>query len=213
MMSMRVILHGVTRITQAMRPGQASIFPSTSIGRLLATITALPRYAFIEPTGTRVRTEQFRASAKSPKREQVGNSGFIEAPCSCPIRGHLRRKITSAPQIQAEHFNARILLTFRATAETVPKNCVAHSLNLSLVTTSTPPVVMTKSSTTNLSIASGLRAFQTAAQKSSTILTEFLEFVVFGLPNPHEATSHISIGKRYALPLVHAGLCGVTRPP
>jgi hypothetical protein len=98
---------------------------------LLATITALPRHAFIEPTGTHVRTEQFRASAKSPKREQVGNSGFIEAPCSCPIRGHLRRKITSAPQIQAEHFNARILLTFRAT-ETVPKNCVAHSLNLSL---------------------------------------------------------------------------------
>src|SRR5262249_20458665 len=56
----------------------------------------------------------------------------------------------------------------------VPMNRAAHSLNAALETTSTPPVVRTKSSTTNPSIASGSRTFQTAAQNSSTTLTESL---------------------------------------
>ena len=47
-------------------------------------------------------------------------------------------------------------------------------MHLSFVTMSTSPVVMTKSSTTNLSIASGLRAFQTAVPNSSALLTEFI---------------------------------------
>jgi hypothetical protein len=50
----------------------------------------------------------------------------------------------------------------------------AHSLNLFLETTSTPPVVITKSSITKSLIAAGLGAFQTRSQDSSTILTEFI---------------------------------------
>src|SRR5689334_5637734 len=48
------------------------------------------------------------------------------------------------------------------------------SRSLLVETTSTPPVVSTKSSTTRLSIAAGLRAFHTRSQNSSTILTEFI---------------------------------------
>jgi hypothetical protein len=44
--------------------------------------------------------------------------------------------------------------------------------NAALETKSTPPVVRTKSSTTNRSIASGSRAFRTAAQNPSTTLTD-----------------------------------------
>src|SRR5262249_22544217 len=58
-----------------------------------------------------------------------------------------------------------------------PMNRAAHSLNAAFETTSTPPVVRTKSSTTNRSIAFGSRAFQTAAQNSSTTLTESLSLI------------------------------------
>src|SRR5262249_27094209 len=65
----------------------------------------------------------------------------------------------------------KVSTTSNSRSEIFPMNRTAHSLNAALETTSTPPVVRTKSSTTNRSIASGSRAFQTAAQNSSTILT------------------------------------------
>jgi hypothetical protein len=49
-------------------------------------------------------------------------------------------------------------------------------MKLSLPKTSTTPLVGMTSSTTKSAIASGLRNFQTASQKSSTILIEFMFF-------------------------------------
>src|SRR5262245_17901473 len=71
-----------------------------------------------------------------------------------------------------------VSMTSNLKSATCSKNSFTHSLNLSFETISMPPVVMMKSSTTNLSIASGLRAFQTAGQQSSTILSEFSLFIL-----------------------------------
>lgn len=56
-------------------------------------------------------------------------------------------------------------------------NADSHSLNFCFDLMSTPPVVITKSSTTKSSTVPRFRTFHTAVQKSSTILAEFLGFM------------------------------------
>jgi hypothetical protein len=96
--------------------------------------------------------------------------------------GRWSARVPSTPLFlpQTRHSEAARLLssfwnvstTSNSKSETFARNCLILSLRAALEATSTPPVVRTKSSATNLSITSGLRPFQTAALNTSRISTE-----------------------------------------